>query len=145
MAGPKGRKGPEPDTGSLPAPVARSEEHAQRTFAETRASAEETYDGDEGRAARVAYGALKHTYEKVGDHWERKDGRGPSDAQSARRDPGKVDHPSETAGGVDARASKAHLLDLARRLDVRGRSSMTKDELVHALDRANREATAKAR
>jgi hypothetical protein len=46
---------------------------------------------------------------------------------------------------VDARASKDHLLELARRLGVRGRSSMTKEELATAVRRANDRATAKAR
>ena len=46
---------------------------------------------------------------------------------------------------MDANATKEHLLDLARRLDVPGRSSMTKDELVTALRRANDAKTARAR
>jgi hypothetical protein len=46
---------------------------------------------------------------------------------------------------VDAHASKAHLMDLARRLDVPGRSTMTKDELAHAIAAANDRATAAAR
>ena len=36
-------------------------------------------------------------------------------------------------------------MDLARRLDVKGRSRMTKPELVEAIDRANRRETAAAR
>ena len=36
-------------------------------------------------------------------------------------------------------------MDVARKLDVRGRSMMTKDELVRAIDRANRNASARAR
>lgn len=31
--------------------------------------------------------ALKHSFEKIGDHWEAKDEPGPSDEQSARRGP----------------------------------------------------------
>jgi hypothetical protein len=46
---------------------------------------------------------------------------------------------------VDASASKAHLREIARRLDIPGRSSMTKEELVAAIRRANARATAKAR
>jgi Rho termination factor, N-terminal domain len=46
---------------------------------------------------------------------------------------------------VDANASKAHLMDIARRLDVKGRSTMTKGELVEAIGRANNRETAKAR
>lgn len=43
-----------------------------------------------------------------------------------------------TAEGVDANASKKHLLGLARRLDVRGRSTMSKPELVDAIVKHNR-------
>jgi hypothetical protein len=46
---------------------------------------------------------------------------------------------------VDAHATKEHLYELARRLDIEGRSSMTKDELVAALQKANDRATARAR
>jgi len=49
------------------------------------------------------------------------------------------------AGGVDANASSAHLYRLAQRLDIPGRSTMTKDELVQALQKANDAATAEAR
>lgn len=131
---------------ALPSTLARSDEKAQNTFAETLTSAEGTYDGDERAAHRVAYGALKHSHEKVGDHWEPKAASGPSDDQSARPSgTGKRDHPRAGAGGVDANASKAHLTELARRLDVPGRSSMTKAELVAALQKANDRATAQAR
>jgi hypothetical protein len=37
-----------------------------------------------------------------------------------------------------ANASRPHLLDLARRLDIPGRSRMTKTELVHAIKAASR-------
>jgi hypothetical protein len=36
-------------------------------------------------------------------------------------------------------------METARRLDIRGRSRMTKDELVTAIAKANRRATARAR
>lgn len=129
----------------LPSTLERSPEKAQDTFAETLASAEQTYDGDERAAHRVAYGALKHSFEKVGDHWEPKARRGPSDRQAARHGAAKRDHPVDTAGGVDANSSKAHLLDLARRLEVPGRSSMSKAQLVEALAKTNDRATARAR
>jgi hypothetical protein len=50
-----------------------------------------------------------------------------------------------TAGGVDANGSKRHLLDVAKRLDVHGRSSMTKDQVVQAIHKANDRKTAQAR
>ncbi|MFD0851629.1 Rho termination factor N-terminal domain-containing protein, partial [Actinomadura adrarensis] len=51
----------------------------------------------------------------------------------------------KTAGGVDANASKQHLYDMAKKLDISGRSSMSKQELVQAIQKANRRKTAKAR
>ncbi len=129
----------------LPSTLARSDPHAQATWAKTHDSAVETY-GEGERAHRTAYAALKHSYEKVGDHWERKAEKGPSDAQAARStDDGSADGDRPTAGGVDANASKKHLYGLAQRLEVQGRSTMSKQELVEAIDRANRRETARAR
>jgi hypothetical protein len=89
--------------------------------------------------------AVKHSFEKVGDHWEPKDEKGPSDAQAARDTSSGSAKDRPTAGGVDANASKKHLYELAQRLEVPGRSSMTKAQLVEALGRANDRATAAAR
>ena len=90
----------------------------------------------------MAYSALKHSYEKVGDHWEPKDEKGPSDERARSGGPNAR---GRSAGGVNANASKKHLLDVARRLDISGRSSMSKDELVSAIDKANRRATSRNR
>ncbi|MDQ4137259.1 MAG: Rho termination factor N-terminal domain-containing protein, partial [Actinomycetota bacterium] len=60
-------------------------------------------------------------------------------------DQGATDRSGRTAGGVDANASKQHLYDLAKRLDVPGRSRMTKNELVDAIQRANARETRRAR
>jgi cation transport regulator ChaB len=137
---PKTTKGGKAKKSELPSTVQRSPEKAQRTFAKAHDSAADQY-GDEERANRVAYSALKHTHEKVGDHWEPKDEPGPSDAQAE----GGAGTERETAGGVDANASKAHLYDLAKKLDVPGRSTMSKDELVEALQKANARETRRAR
>jgi cation transport regulator ChaB len=127
----------------LPSTLRRSPEKAQETWAKTHDSAVQTY-GEGERAHRTAFSALKHSYEKVGDHWEPKEHKGPSDAQAARS--GQSARRSRpTAGGVDANASKAHLMDLARRLDVRGRSRMSKDELVEAITKANDRESARSR
>ncbi|MDR6505774.1 ChaB family protein [Arthrobacter oryzae] len=125
----------------LPSTLQRSEQKAQDTFAKTYDSALESYDNDESRAARTAYAALKHSYEKVGDHWEQKEKRGPSDKHAEEG----VDSTQPTAGGVDANASKEHLYQLAQELNIDGRSKMNKDELVQALQKANDAATRKAR
>lgn len=124
----------------LPSTLQRSGAAAQRTFAAAHDSAMEEY-GDEERAYRVAYAALKHTHEKVGDRWQPKEENGPSDPQAE----GGYDTDRETAGGVDANASKQHLYELAQQLDVPGRSRMSKDELVDALRKANDRETRRAR
>lgn len=124
----------------LPSTVARSGARARRTFAAAHDSAVDSY-GEGERAHRTAYSALKHTHEKVGDHWEPKDEKGPSDAKAA----GGRGTPGETRGGVNAAATKKHLYAQAQRLGVQGRSTMTKDELVEALQRASRRETARAR
>lgn len=136
---PKTNKDGSAKKSELPSTLLRSDEKAQRTYAHVYDAAIEEY-GDEERAQRTAFAALKHTHEKVGDHWEEKAEYGPSDDRAEKG--GLNDLP--TAGGVDANATKAHLLDLARRLDVKGRTRMTKDELVAALQRANDQASREA-
>ena len=123
----------------LPSTLQLSDSKAQRTFARAHDSAAEQYD-DAERAHRVAFSALKHTREKVGDHWEPKEHPGPSDAQAE----GGVAADRPTASGVDANASKKHLYELATRLGIKGRSSMTKAELVDALQKANNRESARA-
>lgn len=131
---PKTTKGGKPKKDELPSTLQRSDAKAQRTFAKAHDSAADQY-GDEGRAHRVGYSAVKHSFEKVGDHWEPKEQRGPSDKLAEGGGPRNT---GPSAEGVDANASKKHLLDVARRLDVRGRSSMSKSELVDAIKKANR-------
>ena len=125
----------------IPSTIQRSGQKAQDTWAKAHDSAVDSY-GEGERAHRTAFSALKHTHEKVGDHWEPKESYGPSDEQAAT---GNRDSDKPSAGGVDANASKKHLMDLARRLDVKGRSTMDKDELVAAIRKANDRATARAR
>jgi ChaB/Rho termination factor, N-terminal domain len=125
----------------IPSTIQRSDKKAEDTWSKAHDSAVDSY-GEGERAHRTAFSALKHTHEKVGDHWEPKERYGPSDEQAAT---GNRDSDKPSAGGVDANASKKHLQDVARRLEVRGRSTMSKDELVEAIQKANDRATAKAR
>jgi cation transport regulator ChaB len=124
----------------MPGTLKRSPKKAQDTYAKTHDSAVEEY-GEGERAHRTAFAAVKHSFEKVGDHWEPKAKKGPSDAKAA----GGRNTKAKTAGGVDANASKQHLMDLAKRLDISGRSRMTKAELVDAIQKANNRSTSKAR
>src|SRR3954451_23698360 len=70
----------------VPSTIARSDDKAVRTYKKTLESAEDSY-GDGERAHRAAYASLKHTHEKVGDHWEPKDHKGPSDPQAEKSTP----------------------------------------------------------
>lgn len=137
---PKTTSSGKPKRSELPSTLERSDAKAQRTFAKTHDAAAEEY-GEGERAHRVAYAALKHSYEKVGDHWEAKDSKGPSDPQA---EDGRGTR-RRTAGGVDANASKQHLYDVAQRLEIRGRSRMTKAELVEAIQKENDRRTRAAR
>jgi cation transport regulator ChaB len=115
----------------LPGTLQRSSKKAQRTFEKTLDSAHEEYDSEE-RAHRTAYASLKHSFEKVGDHWEEKNHKGPSDPQAE----GGGDTNRETAGGVDVEGhTKEELYDRAKELDIDGRSKMDKMELAQAIAR----------
>lgn len=137
---PKANKDGSARENEIPATLQRSDKKAQDTFAQTYDAAEDEYN-DESRAARTAWSAVKHTHEKVGDHWEPKDENGPSDERAEK---GGLNE-EKSAGGVDAKASKEHLYGIAQELDITGRSDMTKDELVDAIDKANRKKTKEAR
>jgi cation transport regulator ChaB len=115
----------------LPGTIKRSPTKARRTYAKTLDSAHEQYE-DEELAHRTAYSAVKHTFEKVGDHWEPKKRKGPSDPQAKG---GRYTR-RETAGGVDVEGhTRKELYERAARLGIRGRSRMTKMELGKAIAR----------
>jgi cation transport regulator ChaB len=137
------KKGEEimPAREDMPSTLKRSPKKAQDTYAKAHDAAVEEY-GEGERAHRTAFAAVKHSFEKVGDHWEPKREKGPSDAQAARSNRAQ---PTKTASGVDANASKQHLMDVAKRLDISGRSTMTKTDLVKAIEKANSRADRKAR
>lgn len=136
---PKTNKDGSAKQSELPSTIKRSSKKAQRTYAHTYDAAIEQYD-DEERAQRTAFASLKHTHEKVGDKWVAKKEAGPSDERAEKGGLNDL----ESAGGVDANATKEHLLGRARQLDVKGRSRMTKAELVEALQKANDRASRKA-
>lgn len=93
----------------MPSTIKRSDKHAQDIWQETHDSSVETYG--EGEAAhRVAFASLKHSYEKEGDRWVKKDEKGPSDPQAARSSTSrkKSTDPDRapTAGGKVAHGEK---------------------------------------
>ncbi len=122
----------------MPSTIKRSPPKAQRTWAKTHDSAVETY-GEGERAHRTAFSALKHSFEKVDDHWEPKEEKGPSDPRAARGGGAAREGRGETFGGVDFYGnSKAELYERAKRLGIRGRSKMSKKELAEAIGKKQR-------
>ena len=137
------QKGKNGEWADLPSTLERSPKKAQDTYEKTLESAEKTYDGDEERAHRAAWASVKHSFEKVGDHWEPKDHRGPSDPHAAQHGP-NASGPSY--GGVDVEGKKKEeLLEEARRLGAHVTTHMTKAEVAEAIHRANNRADRKAR
>jgi cation transport regulator ChaB len=117
----------------LPDTLKRSPAKAQRTFAKAHDQAVEQY-GEGERAHRVAYSAVKHSFEKVGDHWEPKDQKGPSDPRA--KNPRARENKGKSYGGVDVEGhSKKELYERAAKLDIDGRSRMNKGELAEAIAR----------
>jgi ChaB protein len=122
----------------MPATLKRSPAKAQRTYAKTLKNAEEEYGAGE-RAGRTAYAALKHSYEKVGDHWEEKEHKGPSDTRAQHGGTARDREKGESFGGVDVLGhTRQELYDRAAALDIRGRSRMTKEELARAIAKKQR-------
>ena len=123
-----------PAKDEMPATIKRSPAKAQRTWAKAHDSAVETY-GEGERAHRTAFAALKHSFEKVGDRWQPKEKKGPSDPQAAKG--GKAARKGgKTFGGVDVLGNtRQKLYERAKSLGIKGRSSMSKEELAEAIAR----------
>ena len=133
-----------PGKDELPSTLKRSPAKAQRTWIKAHDSAVESY-GEGERAHRTAFSAVKHSFEKVGDHWEPKKEKGPSDDRADDPEAGERSRGTRT-GGVDVKGNtKDELMDRARQLDVEGRSKMNKQELAEAISKANGRETARAR
>ncbi len=116
------KKNGKPKKKKLPGTVARSGKKARRTFAAAHDAAAQEY-GEGEQAMRTAWAALEQTHEKVGDRWRKK----------------------PSSGGVDETATKKQLYDIARELDIPGRSTMSKAELVDAIATENQRLKAAAR
>jgi hypothetical protein len=116
-----------PAKDEMPATLKRSPAKARRTWAKTHDSAVETY-GEGERAHRTAFASLKHSFEKVGDRWQPKRRKGPSDPDQSRS--------GKTFGGVDVVGNtRRTLYERAKGLGVKGRSRMSKEQLGEAIAR----------
>ena len=132
---PKTTREGKPKQSELPETLKRSPAKAQRTFAKVHDAAAEQY-GEGERAHRTAFAAVKHSYEKVGDHWEPKDEKGSSDPRATKSIAQKRRGVGETFGGVDYYGhTKQELYERAKDFGVEGRSKMNKEELARAIAR----------
>jgi cation transport regulator ChaB len=123
----------------LPSTLERSPQKAQDTYEATLENAEREYGGDEERAHRIAWGAVKNGFEKVGDHWEPKAQTGPSDPRSVQPQAAKIAGAGETFGGVDMlHHTKAELESRARDLGIEHTAHMNKTELARAIAKKQR-------
>jgi len=131
---PKTTKSGSAKQSELPSTLRNSSAKAQRTFAKAHDAAAEQY-GEGERAHRVAFAALKHSFEKVGDQWIAKKEKGPSDSQDAKTG-AAARRGGPTAGGVDVFGhTRDELLARAKRAGVTGRHRMKKEELGRAIAR----------
>jgi hypothetical protein len=122
-----------PGRKELPSTLERSPKKAQETWIKTHDRAVQEY-GEGERAHRTAYASLKYSFEKVGDHWERKDHKGPSDPRSTKSTQQKREGKGETFGGLDFYGhTKEELYNRAKKLGIEGRSTMSKKELARAI------------
>ena len=104
-----------PGRESLPSTLKRSPAKAQRIWIKTHDNAVKEY-GEGSRAHRSAFAAFKYSFKKVGDHWEPKGHKGPSDPRAAK-------------GGIEARRGKGETFG---GVDYYG---STKDELYQHMDK----------
>ncbi|MBA2700126.1 MAG: ChaB family protein [Chloroflexi bacterium] len=124
-----------PGQKELPGTLKRSPKKAQETWVKTHDSAIESY-GEGERAHRTAFASLKHSFEKIDDHWEPKKRKGPSDPRSAKGGAAAREEQGETLGGVDLFGNtRADLYERAKGMGIKGRSSMSKIDLARAIDR----------
>ena len=117
----------------LPTTLKRSPAKAQRTWAKAHDNAVQEY-GESERAHRVAFSALKHSFERVDDRWVPKEKKGPSDPRARKPARAARAGKGETFGGVDYYGhSRRELYERAKKLGVEGRSRMNKKELAAAV------------
>jgi cation transport regulator ChaB len=128
----------------LPSTIQRSSEKIKRTYMEALDAAHRQY-GDEERAHRTAWSAVKHIAEKKGDRWVLKGRKGPSDPQAAQGGARARRGEGHTHAGVNENKPKRELYEDARRAGIEGRSRMSKHELAEALERAYRRQTDRRR
>ena len=124
-----------PGRESLPSTLKRSPAKAQRTWIKTHDNAVKEY-GEGARAHRTAFAAVKHSFKKVGDRWEPKGRKGPSDPRAAQRGKAARRGKGESFGGVDYYGTtREELYRKAKKLHIAGRSRMDKRELARAIAR----------
>jgi hypothetical protein len=85
--------------------------------------------GSGGRDRRTAYVPLKHDSETITTRWSRRGRKGESDTGTAEQPAPAIRLPA----GVSATATRATLYKIAKRLAIKGRSAMTRRQLMDAI------------
>ena len=133
-----------PRRDAMPSTIRRSPSKAQRTWSKAHDAAAKEY-GDGERAHRTAYAALKHSFEKQGDHWVPKHAKGPSDPRAKQTRAAARNGRGKTFGGIDCYGhSKRELYERAKKLGVRRRSTMSKEQLASAIARRQKSTSRSA-
>ena len=126
-----------PGREALPGTLKRSPKKAQETWIKTHDSAAETSTAvTASRRSGTAFSAVESTpFEKVGDHWEPKEHKGPSIGRR-RRAVGRHGAARRAVGGVDVYGhTRQELYDTRPHARREGRSGMNKLELAQAIAR----------
>nr|MBA2474909.1 ChaB family protein [Actinomycetota bacterium] len=119
----------------LPDTLKRSPRKAQETWIKAHDSAVESY-GEGERAHRTAFAAVKHSFEKVGDRWQAKKRKGPSDPRAAS---GGAGAKGESFGGVDVVGNtREELYERAKGLGIKGASRLRKADLAREIAKKQR-------
>lgn len=99
--------------------------------------------GEGQRAYRIARTALKEALATVGEQREREQDRGASALHRAPRSQGQ--QATRPAARVGTDTTKAHLMEVAKQLEVPGRSRMSKGELIEAIEQTSSRSMRKPR
>ena len=115
--------------GRVPSTRRRSAEKA-RSVAGTGSRAE-ARPVEGGRDRRTAYVPLKHDSERITESWARTGRKTGLESVVTASRPSVA----RLVGGIDPNATRGSLYKVAKRLAIKGRSSMTRRQLYEAIER----------
>jgi hypothetical protein len=106
----------------------RRQQAGKATDGKSKARIKAASPGGGGRDRRTAYVPLKHDSETITTRWSRRGRKGASEATASQPAPAM-----RLPAGVSATATRATLYKIAKRLAIKGRSAMTRRQLMEAI------------